>query len=199
MAQLLRRRGPPLRAGALRAARRPARRAVPSRSSPRCGARGRQQEAREAREARGGGGERAEGGGAEVVARSASVYAAEEALSESALLGQVVGLALPALFALAIDPLLTVADSAFVGRVSTEALGALGVASAVFALCFKVFSVTLSVVVAPVVTTDVAAGDVGRARRTVVRARLPACARALAKQRGGRARFLPPAKRHNAC
>lgn len=101
--------------------------------------------------------------------RSEEVYAAEELAAEDdgVLASKVFELALPALFALAIDPLLTVADSAYVGRAGTDELGALAVASAVFALCFKVFNVTLSVVVAPIVTTDIAAGDVARARATV--------------------------------
>ncbi len=47
-------------------------------------------------------------------------------------------LALPALGALAADPLVSLVDTAYVGRIGTEALGALAIAAAVFAVAFTV-------------------------------------------------------------
>jgi putative MATE family efflux protein len=49
-------------------------------------------------------------------------------------------LALPALGALIADPLLSLVDTAFVGRLGSEELAALGVASAVFGVAFFVFN-----------------------------------------------------------
>lgn len=49
-------------------------------------------------------------------------------------------LALPALGALAADPLVTLIDTAFVGRIGAEELAALGVAGALFAIAFTVFN-----------------------------------------------------------
>jgi len=52
----------------------------------------------------------------------------------------IAALAIPALGSLIADPLLSLVDTAFIGRVGTDELGALGVASAVFALGFFVFN-----------------------------------------------------------
>jgi putative MATE family efflux protein len=49
-------------------------------------------------------------------------------------------LALPALGALVADPLLSLVDTAFVGRIGSDALAALGVASAIFGVAFFVFN-----------------------------------------------------------
>lgn len=49
-------------------------------------------------------------------------------------------LALPAVLALAADPLLSMVDTVFVGRAGTDALAALGVNSALFTLAFVVFN-----------------------------------------------------------
>jgi putative MATE family efflux protein len=49
-------------------------------------------------------------------------------------------LALPALGALIADPLLSLVDTAFVGRVGSDELAALGVASAIFGVAFFVFN-----------------------------------------------------------
>ena len=49
-------------------------------------------------------------------------------------------LAVPALGSLVADPLLSLVDTAFVGRISTDALAGLGVASALFAIAFFVFN-----------------------------------------------------------
>jgi putative MATE family efflux protein len=53
---------------------------------------------------------------------------------------QIGALALPALGALAADPLVSLVDTAFVGRLGTLPLGALGVNAALFSLAFVVFN-----------------------------------------------------------
>jgi len=53
---------------------------------------------------------------------------------------EIAALALPALGALAADPLVSMVDTAFVGRLGTVPLGALGVNSAIFAFTFMVFN-----------------------------------------------------------
>lgn len=52
----------------------------------------------------------------------------------------ILAFALPALGALAADPLVSAVDTAFVGRLGTEALAALGVNAGVFSLAFLVFN-----------------------------------------------------------
>lgn len=54
---------------------------------------------------------------------------------------EILGLALPATVALAADPLLGLVDTALVGRLGTDELAALGVATAVFTTAFVVFNV----------------------------------------------------------
>jgi len=68
----------------------------------------------------------------------------------------IAALALPALGTLAIDPLVSIVDTIWVGRLGTVELAALAVASAVFAAVFAVFSF-VSVTITPMV-----AGEVGR-------------------------------------
>jgi MATE family multidrug resistance protein len=53
---------------------------------------------------------------------------------------EIAALAVPALGALIADPLLSLVDTAFVGRVGATALGALGVSAAVFGVTFWVFN-----------------------------------------------------------
>lgn len=53
---------------------------------------------------------------------------------------EIVRLALPALGALAADPLVSLVDTAYVGRLGTEALASLAVAAAVFGVAFSVFN-----------------------------------------------------------
>jgi putative MATE family efflux protein len=53
---------------------------------------------------------------------------------------QILALAIPALGALAADPLVSLVDTAFVGRLGPVPLGALGVNAAVFSLAFIVFN-----------------------------------------------------------
>lgn len=78
-------------------------------------------------------------------------------------------LALPALGALAIDPLVSLVDTAFVGRLGAEALAALAVASAVFLAVFAVFNF-LEYAVTPLVANDVGAGRLDAAGRTTTAA-----------------------------
>ena len=52
----------------------------------------------------------------------------------------ILALAIPALGSLIAEPVLSLVDTAFIGRVGTDALGALGIASAVFALSFFLFN-----------------------------------------------------------
>lgn len=73
-------------------------------------------------------------------------------------------LALPALGSLVADPLLSLVDTAFVARLGTTALGALGVSAAVFGVAFWVFNF-LEYGTTAAVAHAVGAGDAGRARR----------------------------------
>jgi MATE family multidrug resistance protein len=52
----------------------------------------------------------------------------------------IAALAIPALGSLIAEPVLSLVDTAFIGRVGTDELGALGVSSAVFALAFFLFN-----------------------------------------------------------
>jgi putative MATE family efflux protein len=63
---------------------------------------------------------------------------------------EILALAIPALGALAIDPLLTLADTAFVARLGTVELAALGVDTAIFGFAFFAFNF-LAYVVTPLV------------------------------------------------
>lgn len=53
---------------------------------------------------------------------------------------RIAALAIPALGALALDPLLSIVDTAFVGRLGVEAIGALGVASIILNISFSIFN-----------------------------------------------------------
>lgn len=68
----------------------------------------------------------------------------------------VAALAIPALGSLVAEPLLSLVDTAFMGRVGTDALGALGVAGAVFGVAFFVFNFL------EYGTTTAVAGSVGK-------------------------------------
>jgi putative MATE family efflux protein len=74
-------------------------------------------------------------------------------------------LAVPALGALAADPLVTLVDTAFVGRIGAEELAALGVAGAVFAIAFTVFNF-LAYGTTPLVASALGAADDERAAST---------------------------------
>lgn len=79
---------------------------------------------------------------------------------------EILGLAIPALGALAIDPLLTLADTAFVARLGTVDLAALGVDTAVLGFAFFAFNF-LAYVVTPLVARALGGGRVEEARRWV--------------------------------
>lgn len=74
----------------------------------------------------------------------------------------IVALALPALGTLAIDPLVSIVDTAWVGHLGTVSLAAIAVASAVFGAVFAVFSF-LNVTITPAIAREVGRGDVERA------------------------------------
>jgi putative MATE family efflux protein len=79
---------------------------------------------------------------------------------------EILGLAIPALGALAIDPLLTLADTAFVARLGTVELAALGVDTAIFGFAFFAFNF-LAYVVTPLVARALGRGRHEEARRWV--------------------------------
>jgi len=79
---------------------------------------------------------------------------------------EILGLAVPALGSLAIDPLLTLADTAFVARLGTTELAALGVDAAILTLAFFGFNF-LSFVTTPLVAKSLGQGAVDDARRYV--------------------------------
>lgn len=75
---------------------------------------------------------------------------------------EIARLAVPALGTLAADPLVTLVDTAFVGRLGTDALAALGVDAAIFSLAFVAFNF-LQYGVTPMVGSLVGAGRAGEA------------------------------------
>lgn len=79
---------------------------------------------------------------------------------------EILGLAVPALGALAIDPLLTLADTAFVARLGTVDLAALGVDTAILGIAFFAFNF-LAYVVTPLVARALGRGSPDEARRWV--------------------------------
>lgn len=79
---------------------------------------------------------------------------------------EILGLAIPALGALAIDPLLTLADTAFVARLGTIDLAALGVDTAIFGFAFFAFNF-LAYVVTPLVARAMGRGRPEEAQRWV--------------------------------
>ena len=82
---------------------------------------------------------------------------------------EIVALALPALGALAADPLVTLVDTAYVGRLGTVPLAALGVNAALFSLAFVVFNF-LAYGTTPRVARAVGRGDRTEAGRVVLQA-----------------------------
>ncbi|MGH2826344.1 MAG: MATE family efflux transporter [Actinomycetota bacterium] len=85
----------------------------------------------------------------------------------------ILGLALPALAALAADPLYSLTDTAFVGNLGAEELGAVAVGTAAFTASFWLFSF-LAYGVTPRVARYVGAGDEEGAARIGVQALLMA-------------------------
>ena len=82
---------------------------------------------------------------------------------------EILALALPALGALAADPLVSMVDTAFVGRLGVTPLGALGVNASVFSMTFVVFNF-LAYGTTPMIARAVGRGDVDRAGRLAVEA-----------------------------
>ena len=78
-------------------------------------------------------------------------------------------LALPALGALAVEPLVSLVDTAFVGRLGTVELAALGVNTALFGFAFFVFNF-LAYATTPLIANDIGRGDPESAGRTAVQA-----------------------------
>lgn len=79
---------------------------------------------------------------------------------------EILALAIPALGALAIDPLLTLVDTAFVARVGTTELAALGVDTAILNIAFFAFNF-LAYVLTPLVARALGRGQREEARRWV--------------------------------
>ena len=75
---------------------------------------------------------------------------------------RILALGLPALGALATDPLVSLVDTAFVGRIDTTALAALGINSAIFGLAFFAFNF-LAYGVTPLVAKALGEGNQDRA------------------------------------
>lgn len=90
-------------------------------------------------------------------------------LSDRTTSRDILGLAIPALGSLAADPLVSLVDTMFVGRIDGTALGALGVCSAVFGLAFFVFNF-LSTGVTPLVAGAVGRGEHEEAGRLIMQA-----------------------------
>lgn len=74
----------------------------------------------------------------------------------------ILGLAVPALGTIAIDPVLTMVDTAFVARVGTQQLAALGVAAAILSFAFFAFNF-LAFATTPLVARALATGDTQKA------------------------------------
>ncbi|NNC93478.1 MAG: MATE family efflux transporter [Acidimicrobiia bacterium] len=79
---------------------------------------------------------------------------------------RILALGIPALGALAADPLVSLVDTAFVGRLGTTPLAALGIDAAIFGLAFFAFNF-LAYGVTPLVARALGEGDTGRAARVV--------------------------------
>jgi MATE family multidrug resistance protein len=82
---------------------------------------------------------------------------------------EILRLALPALGALAADPLVSLIDTAFVGRLGADALGSLAIAVAVFTLAFAVFNF-LAYGTTPMIARAIGRGDQDAAGRIALNA-----------------------------
>jgi MATE family multidrug resistance protein len=82
---------------------------------------------------------------------------------------RILALAAPALGALAVEPLVSLIDTAFVGRLGTTELAGLGVNTALFGFAFFVFNF-LAYATTPLIAADVGRGDQTAAGRTAVQA-----------------------------
>lgn len=83
----------------------------------------------------------------------------------------VAALAIPALGTLAADPVLSLIDTAFVGRIGSESLAALGVDAAIFGFAFALFNF-LAYATTPLVAQARGRGDIQEAGQVVRRALL---------------------------
>ncbi|KAA8497732.1 Protein DETOXIFICATION 43 [Porphyridium purpureum] len=77
-------------------------------------------------------------------------------------------LALPAVGALALDPLVALADTALIGRLGSIALGGVGISNNVFNLSFTVFNF-LGMATTPTIAQHYGRGDLAKASRTIAR------------------------------
>jgi putative MATE family efflux protein len=82
---------------------------------------------------------------------------------------EIIRIGLPALGALAADPLVSLVDTAFVGRLGAVALAAVAISSAIYAAIFAVFNF-LQYAVTPLVAQSIGAGDRAEAGRFTVAA-----------------------------
>ncbi|MCL1692600.1 MAG: MATE family efflux transporter [Actinomycetia bacterium] len=82
---------------------------------------------------------------------------------------EILRIGLPALGALAADPLVSLIDTAFVGRLGATALASVAIASAIFLAVFAIFNF-LGYAVTPLVAQSIGAGDRGEAGRFTVAA-----------------------------
>jgi putative MATE family efflux protein len=98
---------------------------------------------------------------------SAAAARARSAL-HSPLDASIVGLAVPALFSLLLDPLMSLVDTGLVGRLGTEPLAAVGLSSIMFTF-FAILFNFLIFVTTPAVARAMAAGDRAEASRVTAR------------------------------
>jgi len=82
---------------------------------------------------------------------------------------EILRIGLPALGALAADPLVSLIDTAFVGRLGATALASVAIASAIFLAVFAIFNF-LEYAVTPLVAQSIGAGDRNEAGRFTVAA-----------------------------
>ncbi|MEA2023654.1 MAG: MATE family efflux transporter [Actinomycetota bacterium] len=82
---------------------------------------------------------------------------------------EIIRIGLPALGALAADPLVSLIDTAFVGRLGATALASVAIASAIFLAVFAIFNF-LGYAVTPLVAQSIGAGDRTEAGRFTVAA-----------------------------
>lgn len=82
---------------------------------------------------------------------------------------EIIRIGLPALGALAADPLVSLVDTAFVGRLGAVALAAVAIASAIYAAVFAVFNF-LEYAVTPLIAQSIGAGERAEAGRFTVAA-----------------------------
>ena len=92
-----------------------------------------------------------------------------EALRRSPYDREILRIGLPALGALAADPLVSLVDTAFVGRLGAVALAAVAISSAIYGAVFAVFNF-LEYAVTPLIAQSIGAGDRAEAGRFTVAA-----------------------------